>query len=108
MSPVKPVLLAAALSTLAPLQAKAAFVDHQAIRACFARAQFQLTQNNGDMVISNQALTASKAAKGWNVAGDVYVSEAARDGAFHLTCTASIDGVSAKLTEIRGVDRIDR
>lgn len=108
MGLTKPILIAAAVSTLAPIQATAAFVDHQAIRACFARAQFQLTQNNGDMVISNQALKARKANKGWDVTGDIYVSEAARDGSFRLTCTASEGGVSVQLTEIQGADRLDR
>ena len=97
MTPGKAALIAAAFATLAPINASAAFVDHQAIRACFARAQFLLTQNSGDMIAANRALIAERAAKGWRVRGDVYVEEAASSGEFHLDCVASEDGIAVNI-----------
>ena len=108
MTTAKTILIAAAISTIVPLPATAAFVDHQAIRACFARAQFELTQNSGKTVIADQALVARKAHQGWTVKGDLYVSEATRNGLFRLNCSASDEGISIELTEIRGVERLDR
>ena len=104
----KTALIATALFTAAPLPAPAAFVDHQAIRACFARAQFLLTQNDGETVAADRALTAERAAKGWRVRGDVYLSAARQNGAYRIDCLASEDGVALDLIPLGAPERIDR
>lgn len=108
MNLAKFALLASALITAAPLPASAAFVDHQAIRACFARAQFLLTENSGEMVAARRALMAARAAKGWRVMGDVYVAEAQPAAAFHIDCLATADGVAISLTKVDAARRSTR
>ena len=77
-------------------------------RACFARAQFLLTQNDGETVAADRALTAERAAKGWRVRGDVYLSAARQNGAYRIDCLASEDGVALDLIPLGAPERIDR
>ena len=110
MKRTAPVLLAAAAAAaLAPTARYAAkFVDHQAIRARFSRAQFELTQNNGEQIISNMALEAERQGEDWRVTGAVFVSDAAREGLFHLDCTVGPAGVALKIGNIDTLERLDR
>lgn len=108
MTNTKLIRIAGVLAAFVPFEVTAAFVDHQAIRACFARAQFMLTQNSGDSIASDAALAATKRGKGWHVTGNVYVSDAAREGLFYIDCTADEAGVSVKLRIVNELERIDR